>query len=104
MIEDEESHAELVRRPFEENSAEWGIYHVVSICEALKWLEESKNNLPSLVISDYRLPDGTGLDIAKGARWGRSRRKVANYFHTASVDEGITHKSYSIHKKGVSLS
>ena len=31
LIEDEESHAELVRRSFEENTAEWGIYHVVSI-------------------------------------------------------------------------
>ncbi len=64
LIENEESHAELVRRAFEEKSAEWEIHHVVSISDALKWLEENKK--PSLVITAYLLPDGTGLDIAKG--------------------------------------
>ena len=63
LIEDEEPHAELVRWAFEENSTEWEIHHVESISDALKWLEENK---PSLVIADYLLPDGTGLDLAKG--------------------------------------
>jgi len=67
LVEDEEAHAELIRRVFGQNSSEWVIHLVVSISDALKWLEESKNNPPSLVISDYLLPDGTGLDLAKGA-------------------------------------
>jgi light-regulated signal transduction histidine kinase (bacteriophytochrome) len=62
LIEDEEPHAELVRRAFEENSAEWVIHHVESICDAFKWLEENKK--PSLVIADYLLPDGTGEQLA----------------------------------------
>jgi len=65
LVEDEEAHAELIRRTFEQNGSEWDFHHVVSILDALKWLEE--NEKPSLVIADYRLPDGTGLDIAKGA-------------------------------------
>jgi two-component system sensor histidine kinase/response regulator len=65
LVEDEEAHAELIHRTFEQNGSEWDIHHVVSIRDALKWLEENKK--PSLVIADYRLPDGTGLDLAKGA-------------------------------------
>jgi len=65
LVEDEETHAELIRRAFEQNGSEWDFHHVVSILDALKWLEENKK--PSLVIADYRLPDGTGLDIARGA-------------------------------------
>ncbi len=65
LVEDEEAHAELIRRTFEQNGSEWDFHHVVSILDAFKWLEE--NEKPSLVIADYRLPDGTGLDIAKGA-------------------------------------
>ena len=65
LIEDEEIHAELIRRIFKKNSREWDICHVTSIKGALRWLE--KNDPPSLVIADYLLPDGTGLEIAKGA-------------------------------------
>ena len=66
LIEDEETHAELVRRAFKENSSEWEIHHVVNISEALKWLEEHER--PSLIIADYSLPDGAGLDLTKGAK------------------------------------
>jgi len=66
LIEDEDAHAELVRRAFEESDCNWVVHHVVTIREARKWLGEEKNT-PSLVIADYRLPGDTGLDIAKGA-------------------------------------
>ena len=66
LIEDEDAHAELVRRAFEESDSNWVVRHVVTIRDARKWLEEEKNT-PSLVIADYRLPGDTGLDIAKGA-------------------------------------
>ncbi len=67
LIEDEEAHAELVRRAFGGTDSKWEIHHVVNINEALKWLEENESKPPFLIISDYLLPDGTGLDIAKGA-------------------------------------
>ena len=68
LVEDEESHAEVVRRLFEEDSPDWLIHHVSNISDALKWLELNKESPPTLVISDYRLPDGNGLELAKNAQ------------------------------------
>jgi len=65
LIEDDESHAELIRRVFWDNRSAWEIHHVVSISDGLKWLEENK--MPNLVIANYLLPDGTGLDLTKEA-------------------------------------
>ncbi|MGD0952432.1 MAG: response regulator [Methanotrichaceae archaeon] len=68
LVEDEESHAEVVRRLFEEDSPDWLIHHVSNISDALKWLELNKESPPTLVVSDYRLPDGNGLELAKNAQ------------------------------------
>jgi DNA-binding response OmpR family regulator len=68
LVEDEESHAEVVRRVFEEDGPDWLIDHVSNISDALKWLEINKVSPPKLVISDYRLPDGNGLELAKNAQ------------------------------------
>jgi signal transduction histidine kinase len=65
LLEDDESHAELIRRAFGDYSSAWEIHHVVGISDALKWLEENK--MPFLVIANYLLPDGTGLDLIKEA-------------------------------------
>lgn len=67
LVEDEEAHAAMICRIFEEDSPNWSIHHVTSIGEAFKWLEQNRVSPPKLVISDYRLPDGTGLDLAKDA-------------------------------------
>ncbi len=66
LVEDEESHAEVIRRVFED-SPDWLIHHVSNMNDALKWLELNKESPPTLVISDYRLPDGNGLELAKNA-------------------------------------
>ena len=66
LVEDEESHAEVICRVFED-SPDWLIHHVSNISDALKWLELNKESPPTLVISDYRLPDGNGLELAKNA-------------------------------------
>ena len=68
LVEDEESHAEVVRRFFEEDSPDWLIHHVSNISDAQKWLELNRESPPTLVISDYRLPDGNGLELAKNAQ------------------------------------
>jgi DNA-binding response OmpR family regulator len=68
LVEDEESHAEVVRRFFEEDSPDWLIHHVSNISDAQKWLELNRERPPTLVISDYRLPDGNGLELAKNAQ------------------------------------
>ena len=68
LVEDEESHAELIRRVFEERNPSWRIDHAASIKDATKWLDLNIKKFPFLVISDYNLPDGTGLELAKNAR------------------------------------
>ena len=37
LVEDEESHAELIRRVFEERNPSWRIDHVASIKDAIKY-------------------------------------------------------------------
>jgi DNA-binding response OmpR family regulator len=68
LVEDDESHAEMIRRVLEEDSPGWLIHHVSNISDALKWLELNRESPPTLVISDYRLPDGNGLELAKNAQ------------------------------------
>ena len=65
LVEDDESHAELILRAFHDFGHAWEIHHVLNLNDALKWLEENK--MPFIVISNYLLPDGTGLDLTKGA-------------------------------------
>ena len=66
LVEDEDAHAAIIIRVFEENSSAWKIDSVSTIGDALKWLDRNKNK-SFLVISDYRLPDGTGLDLTRDA-------------------------------------
>lgn len=68
LVEDEEPHAEVIRRIFEEDGPDWLIHHVTNISDAIKWLEINSRNPPTLIISDYRLPDGNGLELAKNAQ------------------------------------
>ena len=65
LVEDEEAHADLIKKAFEGSSKEWEIHHASSLEGALRWLDE--NEKPSLIIADYRLPDGSGLDLTRGA-------------------------------------
>jgi len=68
LIEDEEAHAMLITRVFEESGQDWKIIHKFTMSDAKVWLDENKNNPPDLVISDYKLPDGTGLDLTGDAK------------------------------------
>jgi len=68
LVEDEEAHAEFIQRVFEKDSPNWSIHHAANLTDARKWLDQHAAKGPSLVISDYRLPDGNGLDLAKDAQ------------------------------------
>jgi signal transduction histidine kinase len=60
LIEDEISHAELVRRAFEERTTEVNLTVARSLAEARTWLAKSD---PDLAIIDLRLPDGRGIEL-----------------------------------------
>jgi PAS domain S-box-containing protein len=68
LVEDEDKHAELIRKAFRESKSEWKLYRVATLKAALEWLREVETKLPFVVVADYRLPDGTGLDIAGEAK------------------------------------
>ncbi len=59
LIEDEEAHAELIQRAFEE-LPQFCIYHASSLAEARTKLIE---NWAALIIADWRLPDGESVQL-----------------------------------------
>ena len=68
LVEDDDKHAELIRKAFRESKSEWNIYRVATLKAALEWLQEAETKPPFVVVAGYRLPDGTGLDIAGEAK------------------------------------
>ncbi len=63
LVEDDEMHAELIRRAFEdEHSIELQI--VARIADARKAIAA---HLPNLIVSDLRLPDGEGTELVQAA-------------------------------------
>lgn len=64
LVEDEPAHAELIRRAFEDRGDSVRLKIVLTVEEARQVLAESSTP-PALIISDWRLPDGEGLDLLR---------------------------------------
>lgn len=60
LIEDEDPHAELIQRAFEEQPNRFEILRAKSLSEARAYLHEQE---PVLIIADWRLPDGESLEL-----------------------------------------
>ncbi len=60
LIEDEDAHAELIKRAFEDQSPQILIRHARSLGEARANIFEQA---PSLIIADWRLPDGESMEL-----------------------------------------
>ena len=65
LVEDEDPHAELIQRAFEDQGAEFQIYRVRSLGEAR---EHRRLNEPKLIIADWRLPDGESMELLPNHR------------------------------------
>ncbi len=63
LIEDEMAHAELIQRAFEDRGPNFHIEHVLLLSQARQYLSRKK---PDLIITDWRLPDGDGLELLSG--------------------------------------
>ncbi|CAG0928906.1 two-component system, NarL family, sensor histidine kinase EvgS [Thermoflexales bacterium] len=62
LVEDDPAHAELVRRAFEARGGQVRLQVAATLTEARACLTEPAK-LPQLVIADWRLPDGEGMEL-----------------------------------------
>ncbi len=62
VVEDDDSHAELVRRSFESLPEEYRLHVAGCLHDARQVMEI---DTPCLVLTDFRLPDGDGCDLVK---------------------------------------
>jgi PAS domain S-box-containing protein len=60
LIEDEDPHAELIERAFEDQSDRFTIQRVKSLTEARAFIQKQE---PDLIIADWRLPDGESMEL-----------------------------------------
>ena len=60
LIEDEDPHAELIQRAFEDQNSHVHICRVKSLTEAR---EQIRTQEPTLIIADWRLPDGESMEL-----------------------------------------
>ena len=60
LVEDEEAHALLISRAFESRARDYAVNVVRTLREARDFIEQ---RIPALVIADYRLPDGEGVEL-----------------------------------------
>lgn len=60
IIEDNEAHSELIARSFEDHQATFNLVFIPNLQESRQYLEK---NQPHMVLCDWMLPDGKGLDI-----------------------------------------
>src|SRR5689334_11156167 len=62
LVEDEPAHAELVQRAFEASSRNFQFSVAESLAQARTYLEDTREP-PALIIADWMLPDGKGMDL-----------------------------------------
>jgi PAS domain S-box-containing protein len=60
LIEDEDPHAELIQRAFEDQNSRAKIHRVKSLAEARALILAHE---PALIIADWRLPDGDSMEL-----------------------------------------
>jgi len=64
LVEDKQAHVDLIQRAFEPEREKFNLTIAGTLAEARKLL---KNFIPGLMLADYRLPDGNGIELLPGA-------------------------------------
>ena len=101
LIEDNEDHAELVQRSFQENQVANRIHHVLDGEAALNYLTRStdgkENPRPNLILLDLRLPKVDGLDVLKEIKNNQLLKTIPVVVLTSSEAEKDIAMAYTYH-------
>ena len=101
-VEDNEAHAELVRRGFEDHRIGNEIEHVMTGEEALTRLADClrRRQLPDVVLLDLRLPGIDGLEVLTAIRDTEGLEELPVVILTTSEAEWDRLKAYERHMNG----
>ena len=102
-VEDNEAHAELVRRGFEDHRIANLIEHVMTGEEALNRLKQcvqAGGELPDVVLLDLRLPGIDGLEVLTAIRDAEGLEDLPVVILTTSEAEWDRLKAYERHMNG----
>lgn len=91
VVEDEQPHALLVKRAFEQDGASFNLKLAGSLEEARRWLEA---NQPALVVTDLVLGDGSGFELLPGSL------EAARVPVVVMTSQGDEHKAVEAMKSG----
>jgi CheY-like chemotaxis protein len=104
LVEDNESHAELVIRGMRDQQVANMIHHVLDGEQALDYLflrgsftDERKNPRPNLILLDLRLPRVDGLEVLKIIKTTPSLLRIPVVVLTSSDAESDIAQSYDYH-------
>lgn len=104
LVEDNEDHAELVIRSFNNSSIKNDIIRMKDGEEALSYLMEDKNSelakkrfMPNLILLDLRLPKIDGLNVLKEIKRHKKLKKIPVIVLTSSESHLDMENSYSNH-------
>lgn len=104
LIEDNEDHAELVKRNFLQNCVANTIHHVKDGEEALDYLfrrggysDPLKSPRPHLVLLDLRLPKVDGIEVLREIKKNEELKIIPVVILTSSESDKDILKAYSSH-------
>ena len=104
LVEDDDDHAELVRRCFAEDLVASAIRRVKDGEEALSYLfrrgeyaDAAKSPTPNLVLLDLRLPKVDGIDVLNAIKGSERHRNIPVVVLTTSNSERDVALAYAGH-------
>ncbi len=104
LVEDNDDHAELIKRSFENHRMANRIYHAVDGEEALDYLfrkgkfeSPQSSPTPHLILLDLRLPKIDGLEVLKKIRTSETLTGIPVVILTSSKADLDPAKAYDYH-------
>jgi len=104
LVEDNDAHAEMVKRSFEQHKVFNEIFHVDDGQKALDYIfregdytDEEKYPRPHCILLDLRLPKVDGLEVLRRVKSDESTRRTPVVILTTSSADNDIAQSYEYH-------